>query len=106
LQASFGPLVFEDGAGIFRCPDGRISHFQSNGFVFLFMGAFGTTARVVESGRAHARNIGRRKLKLIESAISASHANCDCAATKSSSSGNAHFDENIRTLQFLGYSVF
>ncbi len=70
------------GAGIFRCPVAQTSRFRNNGFVSLFMGAFGMTVHVVESDQVRDPNIGRRKLKLIEDVIGVSHVSSDYEATE------------------------
>jgi hypothetical protein len=100
LQACFERLALEDGAGIFRCQAARTSHFPRKKYAFLSTAAFGITARVVESGQARGRNIGRRRLKLIGSVIAGLLENCDKAVTKSFLSGNARFGESIPKPQF------
>jgi hypothetical protein len=76
LLESFERLVFEDGAGILRCPDARTLRFQRNEFAFSFTAVFGMTVRVAGNGRALGQNIGRRKSRQIESVTGALHTRC------------------------------
>jgi len=100
LRSKKSPVFFAaqaslDGAGIFGCLAGPISHFQGKGYVSSCMAASGTTAHAVESARIQGRNTGPRKFRSIGDVIGEFRKNFDDGVIRSLSFGNVLSGANI-----------